>query len=43
MLLVCYPKCGTCAKARAWLDANKTEYSWRDIKEDNPTEAELAA
>ena len=43
MLLVCYPKCGTCAKARAWLDANKTEYAWRDIKEDNPTEAELAA
>ena len=42
MLLVCYPKCGTCAKARAWLDANKLEYEWRDIRDDNPTAAEIA-
>jgi arsenate reductase len=43
MLLVCYPKCGTCQKARAWLDGNNIEYDWRDIKEDHPTAAELAA
>ena len=41
MLLVCYPKCGTCRKARAWLDGNNIKYDWRDIKEDNPTAAEL--
>ena len=22
MLFVCYPKCSTCGKARAWLDAH---------------------
>ena len=38
---VCYPKCSTCIKARAWLDENKLEYVLRDIKENNPSEAEL--
>ena len=43
MLFVCYPKCTTCKKARAWLDANCVAYDERDIKEDRPTRAELAA
>ena len=33
---ICYPKCTTCQRAKAWLDANKTEYQLRDIKENNP-------
>jgi len=41
MLFVCYPKCGTCQKARAWLDSHKIAYEIRDIKEQRPTEAEL--
>lgn len=36
-----YPKCGTCRKARAWLDANGVAYEARHIVEQNPTEAEL--
>ena len=27
MLFVCYPKCSTCGKARAWLDAHNIEYT----------------
>jgi arsenate reductase len=41
MLFICYPKCSTCQKARAWLDARGVEYTLRDIKEDNPSYAEL--
>ena len=41
MLFICYPKCTTCQKARAFLDTNGTEYDIRDIKTENPTEAEL--
>lgn len=37
----CYPKCTTCQKARKWLDDNKIEYEFRDIKLDNPTLDEL--
>ena len=39
---ICYPKCTTCQKARKWLDDNKIEYEFRDIKLDNPTLDELA-
>ena len=42
-LFVCYPKCSTCAKARAWLDAHGVPYTERDIKADNPAEDELRA
>ena len=38
---ICYPKCTTCQKAKKWLDDNKIEYEFRDIKLDNPTLAEL--
>ena len=41
MLFLCYPKCSTCQKARAFLDANNIPYELRDIKLDNPTEEEL--
>ena len=43
MLFVCYPKCSTCGKARAWLDAHNIEYTERDIKAQNPTREELKA
>ena len=41
MLFVCYPRCSTCAKARAWLDGRGFGYTERDIKSENPTAGEL--
>ena len=41
MLFVCYPRCSTCRKAQKWLDEHGADYEWRDIREENPTEAEL--
>ena len=38
---ICYPKCTTCQKAMKWLDDNRIEYEFRDIKLDNPTLDEL--
>ena len=43
MLFVHYPKCSTCKKARAWLDAQGAAYDERHIVEDNPTAEELRA
>lgn len=43
MLVLCYPKCTTCQKALAWLDAHGLSYEIRSIKEQNPTEEELRA
>ena len=40
---ICYPKCTTCQRAKKWLDDNKIEYEFRDIKLDNPTSQELMA
>ena len=42
MVLVWYPKCSTCQRAKAWLDEHGVEYVDRHIVEDNPTAAELA-
>lgn len=42
MLLICYPKCGTCRKAQKWLEENGIGYDYRDIKTDNPSAEELA-
>ncbi len=42
MLFVCYPKCTTCQKAKAFLDANGVSYTLRDIKVENPSRQELA-
>lgn len=41
MLFVCYPSCSTCKKAQKWLDENQVPYTFRDIKEENPTLEEL--
>ena len=41
MLFLCYPGCSTCRKAQKWLDEQGVEYELRNIKEQNPTEAEL--
>ena len=41
MLFLCYPKCTTCQKAKAWLDSRTTPYTLRGIKLDNPTAEEL--
>lgn len=43
VLFVEYPKCSTCKKAKAWLDAHGVAYTDRHIVEENPTAAELAA
>ena len=41
MRFICYPKCTTCKKAQAYLDAKGAAYEMRDIKLENPTEEEL--
>jgi arsenate reductase len=38
---ICYPKCTTCQRAKAWLDNNGIKYELRDIKLSNPTLDEL--
>ena len=38
---LCYPKCGTCQKAEKWMKSNGIEYTYRPIKEENPTKEEL--
>ena len=43
MLFLCYPKCSTCQKAKAWLDERGVSYDLRDIKLNNPTQEELTA
>lgn len=40
-LLLCYPKCSTCAKAEKWLEDHKIEIEYRNIAVDNPTASEL--
>ena len=42
MEFLCYPKCTTCKKAQKWLDENNIQYTFRDIKENNPSCEELA-
>ena len=41
MLFFWYPKCGTCRKAKKWLDENNISCTCRDIKEENPSYEEL--
>ncbi len=43
MTFICYGKCTTCLKAKAWLDNNGISYIERPIKEQNPTYEELSA
>ena len=42
MLFLCYPKCTTCRKAKAYLDERGVSYQLRDIKVENPSVEELA-
>lgn len=41
LTFICYPKCSTCAKARAWLEEQGLTYTERDISQNNPTAEEL--
>ena len=41
MLLVHYPKCSTCQKAKKWLNEKGVEFEERNIKDENPTKEEL--
>lgn len=41
MLVLCYPRCGTCKKALKWLDDNGLKYEYRHIVDDNPSKEEL--
>ncbi len=41
MLFLCYPKCTTCQKAKAWLESHGIEFEERDIKLENPSYNEL--
>ena len=43
MLFIWYSKCGTCQKARKWLEENSVEYSIRDMKTEKPSLEELTA
>ena len=43
MLFVNYPKCGTCQKARKFLEEKGIAFEDRNIKEQNPTAEELKA
>ena len=42
-LFIQYAKCGTCIKARKWLEANNIAFDTRDIITQNPTEPELGS
>lgn len=40
-LLVEYPKCSTCQKARKWLEENHIKFTGRHIVENTPDQSEL--
>lgn len=40
-LVIEYPKCSTCQKAKKWLDENNIEYVDRNIVTETPTKDEL--
>jgi len=41
LLFINYPKCGTCQKAKKWLENNNITFLPRDIIKDNPSDSEL--
>ena len=43
ILLIQYPKCSTCQKARKWLVEHNVSFTDRHIVEDNPSAKELAS
>ena len=40
-LFICYPKCTTCQKAKAWLVSHKIKFEERNIVDENPSKQEL--
>ena len=43
MIILEYPPCSTCKKAKQWLDGHGIGYTARHIKEEKPTYEELSA
>lgn len=43
MIFLCYDKCSTCKKAKAWLQSHGIAAEERPIKEQHPNEEELRA
>ncbi len=41
MLFLCYTKCGTCRKAKKWMEERNISFEERPIKEENPSLEEL--
>ncbi len=41
MTFICYSKCTTCKKAQKYLESKGIDFTFRAIKEDNPTKEEL--
>jgi arsenate reductase len=41
LLLIHYPKCTTCQRAKAWLEGQGVPFAERHIKEQNPSVEEL--
>ncbi len=41
MLMLWYPKCSTCQKAKKWLEEKGLEVRLRDVKLENPSAEEL--
>jgi len=41
-LFICYERCGTCRKAKAFLDGHSINYKVRSIKDDRPTREEIS-
>ena len=41
MLILCYPRCTTCQKAVKWLEEQGKTFTYRNIKDENPSLEEL--
>ncbi len=41
MLVYCYPRCGTCKKAKKWLEEKGISYQEKNIAEENPGHDQL--
>lgn len=41
MLVYCYPRCGTCKKAKKWLEDKGISFQEKNIAEENPSHEQL--
>ena len=41
MLFLCYTRCGTCRKAKKWMEERNISFEERPIKEENPSLEEI--